>query len=212
MGFIPNGIAPPTMQRSRAEVREELRLSDQDFFALLVATLRPEKRADVFVRAVLEANAREPRIRGIVAGGGPGLADVQALAATSNGVVEAIGEIRSVGDVMGAADVVCLSSSAEGLPLVVLEAMSLERPILATAVGGLTDAVGPGHTGVLVPPADEQAFADALVALARDPAATALMGSAARQRFDERYTVEKMADAYAAMLRDAARPDGRHAG
>ena len=79
-------------------------------------------------------------------------------------------------------DVFCLPSSAEGLPLVVLEAMAHGRPVVATPAGGTAELVVDGETGILVPPADASALADALRSLLADPERARRMGEAGRRR------------------------------
>ena len=202
---IPNGIPPPLSGRASEAVRAELGVAADEVVALLVATLRPEKRADSFVDAVVRAHAREPRLRGVVAGGGPELERVRSLAAAVPDVVRVLGERPDASDLIRAADVVCLASAFEGLPMAVLEAMACGRPVVATAVGGVPDAVVDGQTGWLVPPGDEKALVDALVAAASAPAERRARGEAARQRYAERYSLERMVDAYAELLVELAR-------
>lgn len=197
---IPNGIPVPDVSRPPASVREQLGLADDEIVALFAATLRPEKNAGRFVDAVLRAHRREPRLRAVIAGAGPELESVRARAAAAPDVVHVLGERRDVPDLVAAADLVCLTSTFEGLPITVLEAMALGRPVLATRVGGLADAVEDGRTGRLVPPGDVEAFADALVSLAGAPEERAAMGEAARRDYEARYTLERMVDAYAAVL------------
>jgi glycosyltransferase involved in cell wall biosynthesis len=202
---IPNGIPEPAVTRTSQSVRDEIGVGADDVVALFVATLRPEKRAPRFVESVIRAHASDPRLRGVVVGAGPELERVRALAATAPGVVQVLGERRDVGDLIGAADVVCLASTFEGLPMIVLEAMALGRPVVSTDVGGIPDAVVPGETGWLVPPADDVAYAAALVAIAGDPAERAALGSGAKRAFSTRYTLEAMTDAYAETLAAVAR-------
>jgi glycosyltransferase involved in cell wall biosynthesis len=197
---IPNGIPALSTTQPRAAVRAELGIADDDVVALLVAGLRPEKRADVFVEAVRHAHAREPRLRGVIAGDGAELERVRSLAAASPDVVRVLGERDDVPDLIGAADVVCLTSAFEGLPITVLEAMALSRPLVATRVGGIPDAVADGRTGKLVPPGDVDAFADALVALAEAPVVRAAMGEAGRNAYLERFTLEDMVQRYVDVL------------
>jgi glycosyltransferase involved in cell wall biosynthesis len=197
---IPNGIPTPVPGRPRDAVRAELELAEDDVVALLVATLRPEKRAELFVEAVRRAHVREPRLRGVIAGDGPQLAQVRALAEEAQGEVQVLGGRSDVPDLMAAADVVCLNSTFEGLPMTVLEAMALSRPVVATRVGGIPDAVTDGRTGKLVPPDDPAAIADALVELARDPALRRAMGDAASLDYRERYTLDAMTQRYAEVL------------
>jgi glycosyltransferase involved in cell wall biosynthesis len=194
--IIANGVEVPAVARPAAEVREALGIEPGEFLALLVATLRPEKRADLFVAAVQRAHAAEPRVRGAVAGGGPELERTR-TSAGSNGVVQVLGTRADVPDLMSAADVVCLASDAEGVPMAVLEAMALGKPAVATRVGGMSEAVEHEETGLLVPTGDEPAFADALLALAADPDLRLRLGEQARQRHRERFGVDRMVEEYA---------------
>lgn len=201
---IPNGIPEPSPARPRAAVRSELDVAEDDVLALLVATLRPEKRPETFIEAVHRAHAREPRLRGVIAGGGSQLARVRSLAASEPDVVRVLGERSDVPALIAAADVVCLTSSFEGLPITALEAMALSRPLVATRVGGLPEAVTDGRTGTLVPPGDPEAFAEALVALARAPSLRQAMGEAAKSVYKQRYTLEATAGRYAELLASVA--------
>lgn len=198
---IPNGIPEPSPSRPRAALRAALGIAEDDLLALLVARLRPEKRAHLFVEAVCRAHAHEPRLRGVVVGDGPQFDRVRSLAAAApDGVVRVLGERTDAHDLIAAADVVCLTSAFEGLPITVLEAMALSRPLLATRVGGIPDAITDGRTGKLVPAGDTDAFAEALVELARAPAIRRSMGVAARSVYQNRYTLEATANAYAELL------------
>lgn len=93
----------------------------------------------------------------------------------------------------GRATVLVLSSRHEGLPNVVLEAMASGLPVVATAVGGLPELVADGVTGRLVPPGQPQALAEALGAVLDDPAGSAAMGAAARQRAVADFSLDTMA-------------------
>ena len=94
---------------------------------------------------------------------------------------------------LAAADVVALPSWTEGLPMVVLEAMALGRPIVATPVGGTPELVDDGETGLLVPPRDPAALADALRRLLADDALRRTLGENARRRVEERFTADATA-------------------
>jgi len=93
--------------------------------------------------------------------------------------------------VLAGAEVFALPSLAEGLPLVVLEAMAQARPVVATPVGGTPEAVD-ADTGVLVPPGDVGALAEALGQLLGDPQRARALGEAGRRRAEERFDAERM--------------------
>jgi glycosyltransferase involved in cell wall biosynthesis len=195
---IPNGVDDLVPTRAREQVRLELGVESTDFLAMLIADLRPQKEAHVFVEAVTRAHSANPRLKGVVVGAGPETGRVQAAANRSDGAVTMSGARLDVADLMNAADAVCLSSSSEGLPMVLLEAMSLAKAVVATNVAGVTDVVCSGETGLLVPKGDDAAFADALLVLAGDRWLLQDLGRRGRARQQRLFTAPRMVDAYAA--------------
>jgi len=107
--------------------------------------------------------------------------------------VRFLGIRADVADILRASDMFMLSSRWEGNPLSVMEAMAAGLPVVSTAVGGVPELVREGATGLLVPPEDAGALAQAMQALVDDPARRRVMGAAARQHalthFDIRHTV-----------------------
>jgi glycosyltransferase involved in cell wall biosynthesis len=100
-----------------------------------------------------------------------------------------------------------MSSVTEGLGTSLLDAMACSRPIVATRAGGIPEVVDDGVTGVLVPPRDHQAMAEAIVALLEDRARRTAMGDAGLARVNARFTVEKMiAETAAVYARVAGTP------
>ena len=196
---IPNGVPEPGPTRPASLVRAELGLDDSAFVALLAATLRPEKRAAIFAQAVSAAHRMNPRVCGLVAGNGP---DLETVRERASDAVLLLGERTDLPDLMSAADVVCLTSSAEALPMVVLEAMAMGRPVVATNVGGVADLVVDGTTGILTAVDEGDSLTDALCRLAADPGTVAAMGRSARLRHADAYSADVMADRYATFLHD----------
>jgi glycosyltransferase involved in cell wall biosynthesis len=86
--------------------------------------------------------------------------------------------------------------------MVILEAMSLGKTVLATDVGGVAEAVVDGKTGVVLPVELGETLSLALCRLAADTEGVAAMGRAARVRYVERYSADRMADEYADVLRE----------
>jgi len=129
---------------------------------------------------VRRAHAADSRVRGVLAGGGSELERVR-VSAGSDGVVQVLGARTDAPDLMGAADAVCLASDAEGVPMAILEAMALGRPVVATDVGGVSEAVESGVTGLLVPPNRPAQLAAAFEQLVFDPELRERLGAAGRQ-------------------------------
>ena len=98
-------------------------------------------------------------------------------------------------DVMGCLksfDLFVMSSVTEGLGTSLLDAMACSRPIVATTAGGIPEVVADGETGVLVPPRDHAAMANAIVTLLNDAPRRTQMGEAGLVRVRDRFTVERM--------------------
>ncbi|MBF0460824.1 MAG: glycosyltransferase family 4 protein [Magnetococcales bacterium] len=105
------------------------------------------------------------------------------------------------------ADVFVLPSRQEGLPIAILEAMSMGRAIVATPVGAIPDAIEAMQTGLLVPPGDAAALAEALRTLLEDVALRHRLGEAARLRYQQMFHIDRVAERvlalYAALLAGA---------
>lgn len=197
---IASGVATDPPVRDRAAVRAELGVPSGAFLAVLVATLRPEKRATAFVEQVAAAHAAEPAVHGLVVGDGPEAGAVAGAAERSGGAVRMLGFRADALDIMHAADVVCLTSAVEALPMVALEAMSVGRPVIATDVGGVSEVIADGETGLLVAPHRLSDLAGALIGLARDPGRAEALGHAGRARQQEAFSIDAMTRQYAALL------------
>ena len=139
--------------------------------------MRPEKRVDLFIEAAGAARREEPGIRACVAGEGRERQRLEGPARA--GGVELLGARHDVLELIAAAGAVCLPSEAEAMPMSLLEAMALGRPVVAADVGGNAELVADGETGFLVPPGDLRALTGAILELARDPARATAMGAAA---------------------------------
>jgi len=114
-------------------------------------------------------------------------------------------------DELRSADVLLHSSLSEGVPTVVLEAMACELPVVVTDVGGVREAVTDGVKGLLVPPRDPAALADALERLWLDPDLRARLGRAGRERVLREFTLERQLDSLDSIYRSliaGARPAG----
>jgi glycosyltransferase involved in cell wall biosynthesis len=201
---VPNGVPEPIPTQTSSVVRPRFGVRGNDFLAVLVATLRPEKSVEVFIRAVQKAHRGDPRVRALVVGGGPELEHVRRLAG-EDGVVRVLGERLDVPEILNAADVACLSSSAEGVPMALLEAMALGKPVVATDVGGIPEAVEHENTGLLVPAGDVESFATALLRLAADRALAERFARAAKERHRARFGVDKMIGDYVMAFHDVLR-------
>lgn len=113
--------------------------------------------------------------------------------------VEFLGERADIASLMPQFDCLVLASRTEGLPLVLIEAMACGVPCVATAVGGVPDLLSP-DAGIVVPPGNPGALAEALDGLRLDPQRRAHLASRSRSLAVSRYDMEKMVDAYSTVL------------
>ena len=159
---IPNGTDFQPAQGGRQASRAKLDVRDDEIVYLLVGRLEPQKRIDRFIDAIAAARRDRPRIVGLVAGAGPGQAELAARINRTGAKVRLIGRRDDMPDVLAAADALCLTSDYEALPFVVLEAMATGLPVVATRVGALPELLG-DNAGVLVDPGDHGALTGALI-------------------------------------------------
>jgi glycosyltransferase involved in cell wall biosynthesis len=116
----------------------------------------------------------------------------QARRVSPAGRIRFLGARGDVADLLEAADLFVLSSEREGLSVTLLEAMRGGRPAVATRIGGNPEAIADGETGLIVPPGDAPALAQALSALLLDGARAAALGEAGRARWARLFTAERM--------------------
>lgn len=168
------------------DVPVELRARPAEGPARLVVVARLDVPKDPFtlLRALAELRAKEWTLEWI--GDGPRRAPAERLAAEL-GLRDRccfVGTRADVAERLARASVLLLPTDREGLPLSVLEGMRAGLPVVASAVGGIPEAVLPGRTGLLVPPADAPALARAIAVLLADPRARARLGAEGRRRYD----------------------------
>jgi glycosyltransferase involved in cell wall biosynthesis len=189
---IDNGMPDPGPgdPTTRAATREALGLADDDVAVLFIGQLEERKGVLHLLHALERARAALPSLRGLIVGDGP-LAGEVAARVDGDGV-RALGQRDDIGALLDACDVFTLPSEREGISLALLEAMARQRAVLVSDGPGNPEAVG--DTGVVVPYGDAGALADSLDRLAGDRALREELGQAARRRFLERFTIERMVE------------------
>ena len=116
-----------------------------------------------------------------------------------------LGARNDVIGILRRSDVVVLSSKTEGLPMVLLEAMSAGVPCIATAVGGIPQLLSDGG-GVVVPPQDSESLAGAIKDAYENRAELVMLGERARQRVVDHYDIERIVDRYINVFNEKTDP------
>lgn len=167
----------------RSSVRHELGVADDEVLALTVANLRAEKGHDVLLEAARRLAASHLRLRFVVVGGGP-LADQVAARRDELGLagrLDLLGHRDDAMRLMAGADLFVLPSHQEGLPVALMEAMSMGLPVVATDVGGVRTIVTDQVEGLVVAPGRPGELAEAVARLAEDAPLRSALGVAARR-------------------------------
>lgn len=177
---------------------------------LFVGRLDPVKGAPLLIEAFAQAAAAHPDARLTVVGDGPsrGLAERMARDLGLGNRVAFLG-FRSqaeVAELLEEADMLVLPSFAEGVPVVLMEAMASRVPVVASRVAGVPELVEDGVSGHLLPPGDVATLADRITALMADPEGARAMGLAGRTKVEAEFDLAKEAAWLLRLFRGEAAP------
>jgi len=208
---IPNGVAVSATAGDRRRVRDELGIDDGRPLVVQVGNIRPWKGHSNLISAVEQLVAVAPDVVVVSIGAekSPGDLDrvrAEARARDVGDRIRFLGRRADAVDFVAAADVFVNPSDMEGLPLVVLEAMTVGTPVVATSVGGVPSVIVDGETGLLVAPGRPVELADAMAALLGDRELAVGLAEKACALAVEEYGLERMVRAneavYSGVLRD----------
>ncbi len=199
IGVLYNGVdtatfRPPTPEE-RVGARRELGISGDTLLAGLVGRLSPEKGGvDHLIRAIYKPKNEQVRL--LIVGDGQLRPDLERLntelAQGQTDRVQFVGTRQDTPRLLGAMDLFVLPSNNEALPIVLLEAMAVGLPLVATQVGGVPEIVEDDVNGLLVRPGDESRLVLALERLASDASLRHRLGEAGLARVRKAYTTEHM--------------------
>jgi len=204
---VPNGIRierfSPASADCRAALCSDLGLAPDTRIIGTVGRLNPVKDQATLLRAFAHLRGDFADVALVLVGDGAlrGSLESQAAALGIGDAVRFLGDRSDVRELLQGFDIFALSSLSEGYSMALLEACASGVPIVATDVGGNREIVVDGRNGRLVPPARDDALADAFAMLLRDPAAAEDMRSAGRAWALREASVETMARRYDALYR-----------
>jgi glycosyltransferase involved in cell wall biosynthesis len=187
--FFPGLPEPHTA--SKAEIRKNLELDPTAIYCTFVGRLTQIKRPDRLLDVAAAMLKREVPIHFLIAGEGELFESSKARAAAEKLPVTFLGWRKDIDDLFAASDIAILSSDNEGIPLTLIQAAQAGLPILAPAVGSISDIVENDKTGFLTSP-QPGAMASALSALATDEALRNRLGAAGKIHAHEYFSLERM--------------------
>ncbi len=199
---IHNGVDTERFQPRDAAWREprrrELGFHPDTIAFCCVARLSEVKCPLVLLDAFARLHARHPEARLLLAGDGPMANQVRDKVASEglSNRVALLGSVADVEELLPACDVAVLASSSEGMSNALLEAMACGLPVVATGVGGNLQLVRPGVNGILVPPHDPAALAEAMLSMVTQPERRLDLGARARRMILEEFSTARMIGAY----------------
>ncbi len=198
--FVVHGGVEETSASSadRSRIRRSLGIGAQSPVVGYIGRLHQAKGVQFLIEAFASVLGTHPAAKMVVVGEGEERNRLQKLARTKglHSGMRFLGRRSDVNAIMSALDVLVVPSLREGFPRVVLEAMMMGRPVVATRVGGVSEAVVDGVTGLLVPPREPGALSEAILRVLSDREAALEMGQKARARAQETFSLDQAAHRY----------------
>jgi glycosyltransferase involved in cell wall biosynthesis len=179
-------------------LRTELGVSEGCIVFGTIARLDPIKNQEMMLQAFANTLKEVPQAILLIVGDGEIRERLEQLAAELriSNALRFVGYRNEPFQYLGLMDVYLLSSLSEGTSMTLLEAMAASKPCVVTDAGGNPEIVLDQHNGFVVPNNNAQAFSKAMIALAKDGACRESFGVAARKRYEDVFSVEKMTSAY----------------
>jgi glycosyltransferase involved in cell wall biosynthesis len=192
---IWNGEDLERFSPGRSDLRRELGLHDNTCVITSVGLLSPVKDHVTQLTAYQRLIERHQDCCLLIVGDGPERARLEAQAAPLGEKVRFLGHRKDVAEILRATNIYLQTSRSEGFSNAILQAMATTLPVVVTAVGGNPELVSE-ETGLLVPAGDAGAVTEALGQLFRDPKRRRKLGTAARKRVEQHFSLDLMAAAF----------------
>ncbi|MFH1097647.1 MAG: glycosyltransferase [Candidatus Desantisbacteria bacterium] len=195
---VHNGVEFPDVCVENEQKKREIGVEQGDVLVGTVGRLDPVKNFDVFIKSAEGILKEFPQVKFLLIGDGQIRGELELLVSElglGNHVIF-LGERNDVAELLKIMDMFVLPSKSEGLSNTILEAMSAGLPVVATNVGGNSELVIDGETGILIQPGDASVLVAAISTLLRDDEKRRKMGKAGFRRAKKEFSIEKMVKSY----------------
>jgi len=179
---------------SAGNLRIELGLSQDVPLIGSIGRIILSKGLEYLLEATKEILILYPEARLLIVGEGP-LKNKLILKCKKLGIINNViftGFVNDTREILSSIDIFVFPSLSEGFPMVVLEAMAMAKPVVASRIDGVTEQISDGIEGILVPPKDSSRLAEAIIKLIRDIELAKSLGTSARKKAEAEFSVEKM--------------------
>ncbi len=201
---IYHGIDAAAINRGAVDLRSDLKIGQERPVVGAVGRFEEQKGLDTFVRAARLIKDRFRGVKFLLVGDGPLRPEIEEQIGVEGLTADFIltGWTTRVADYMKTMDIFCLPSRWEAMPLIVLEAMAMGKPIVATEVGGVGEVLRDEGADFLLRPDDAEGLAEAVLVLLGDRAKREALGTANREKIKTTYTLERMIRRYERLYTD----------
>lgn len=195
--LVYNGITPLnsiTADR-KIEIRKKYGFSENDIIVGIVARLEEVKNHKLFLQSAKIASEQEEKLRFLIVGTGSLEAELKNMA-KDLGILDKVvfaGYIKDVTDITNIIDISVISSDKEALSIALLEAMSLEKPCIATDSGGPSEIIEDGKNGFIVPCGDFEKMSSSILKLSEDESIRKKLGQEGKKTVTEKFKIDEMA-------------------
>ena len=191
--YIANGISlvPYQNQKLKEEAKKALGIEQNSFCIGIVARLSEPKDHLLLIDAIAFLSQTYPNIKLVIAGDGPLRKKIEAYIADNQyqHLITMLGERKDIANILNALDIFSLTSSSEGIPMTILEAMAASLPVIATDVGGIPQVVIDEETGFLVENKDKNGLVKAIKQLFEQPKLRQEFGKKGHLFLKEHYSI-----------------------
>jgi len=193
-GIELNEYHPDNSDKSSMKIRKEFGIDKDEFLIAGIGRLVWQKGFEYLIDAVPRVTKQIAKIKFLIVGEGPlknRLKEKRKKLRIEDKIIFT-GFKSDIKEILSSIDILVMPSLREGFPMVTLEAMAMAKPIVATDIDGIREQIDHDENGLLIPPEDPEAIADAIIFLFNNKEKSEQLGFAAKKKAEEKFSVEEM--------------------